>query len=271
MGMENQSAGIYKVNFRTSEVEAVITTTNFMNSPFNSPNDVVADPVSGALIFTDPIYGFVQGFRPRPRVGNWLWMYPMKEGSKEQRPQELKVVAEGFSRPNGVAFASAKGDVLYVTDTGYSPGADWMSNLDFQNAFAHNASVFDSQHIHELASDIHPLNPRAIYAFDVRRDEDGHIVSLEKRRIVAIAREGIPDGIKVDCDGHIYTGQSNGVGIYSKDGRFLGSVNVPEGAANLVLVPREDEHGNSQTQMVIMGEVSIYSITLNTKTCVISR
>jgi len=270
-GMENQSAGIYKVNFRTAEVEAIITTTNLMNAPFNSPNDVVVDPVSGALIFTDPIYGFVQGFRPRPQVGNWLWMYPMKNGSKEQRPHDLKVVADGFSRPNGVAFASAKGDVLYVTDTGYAPGADWMSNLDFQHAVANDSYVLDSEHMHELANDVHPLQPRTVFAFDVQRDDDGNIVSLFNRRIVAIATEGIPDGIKVDCDGRIYAGQSNGVGIYSKDGKFLGSVNVPEGAANLVLIPRTDEQGNTKTQLVMMGETSIFSILLNSKTCVISR
>jgi len=236
LGLENQkAAGIYRLNVVTQEVEPIITKTSHPGEYFNSPNDLVVDPVSKALLFTDPSYGYEQGFRPYPKTGNWLWMYAMPElgssgGEHEQQPHNLKVLGgrETFARPNGVAFASERGDVLYVTDSGYFPGA--------------------------------------VYAFDVQRDDAKNIVSLSNRRFLFAAQAGIPDGIKVDCEGRIYTGENNGVAIYSSAGARLGVVETPEGVSNFVLVPREDS-----TQLVMMGEMHVYSTAISTKTCVIAR
>lgn len=235
LGLQNQkAAGIYKLHMATQEVEPVITKTNHAGAPFNSPNDLVVDPVSKALLFTDPIYGYEQGFRPYPKVGNWLWMYSMQENGTNtnyEQPQNLKVLEglESFARPNGLAFASQQGDVLYVTDTGYFPGV--------------------------------------IYAFDVQRDAAKNIVSLSNRRLLLSAQDGIPDGIEVDCEGRIYTGENNGVAVYTKEGARLGVVEVPEGVANFVLVPREDAQGQASTQLVMMGELHIYSTVIKAKTC----
>jgi len=77
--------------------------------PLNSPNDVVV-AADGAIWFTDPGYGHLQGFRPAPQLGDLV--YRLDPGSGE-----LDVVAEGFDKPNGLAFSPAE-DVLYVTDSG---------------------------------------------------------------------------------------------------------------------------------------------------------
>ncbi len=42
---------------------------NWGGLPFNSPNDVAVHGPSGALLFTDPDYGWFHHHRPRPQVG----------------------------------------------------------------------------------------------------------------------------------------------------------------------------------------------------------
>merc|ERR1719203_965065 len=117
----------------------------------------------------------------------------------------------------------------------------------------------------KATSNIDPLAPRTIYAFDVLRDQQQNIYGLSGKRVVAIADEGIPDGIKVDCAGNIYAGQDNGVGVFSAGGQRLGNIQGPK-TGNLVLVPR-----GCRTQVVMMGETQIFSVFLNTKTCIVSR
>merc|ERR1719220_2765262 len=127
-------AGVFSLNVKTGETAPVITTSSFMGMPFNSPNDVVKDPLTGALLFTDPIYGWEQGFRSTPQLGNWLWMYPTANKTRQERPADLRMVADGFMRPNGVCFASEKGDVIYVSDTGYFYGNENLSPVKVQEA-----------------------------------------------------------------------------------------------------------------------------------------
>jgi gluconolactonase len=75
----------------------------------NSPNDVVVKS-DGTVWFTDPSYGHLQGFRPEPEVGDYVYRY-------DPRTERLSVVADSFDKPNGLAFSPGE-DVLYVTDSG---------------------------------------------------------------------------------------------------------------------------------------------------------
>ena len=77
--------------------------------PFNSPNDVVVAG-DGALWFTDPSYGHLQGFRPEPMLGDFVYRH-------DPATDQTAVVADGFDKPNGIAF-SADERVLYVADSG---------------------------------------------------------------------------------------------------------------------------------------------------------
>src|ERR671934_94067 len=64
---------------------------------FNSPNDVVVKS-DGTIWFTDPSYGFLQGFRPEPEAGDHVYRFDPRSG-------RLTVVADSFSKPNGLAFS----------------------------------------------------------------------------------------------------------------------------------------------------------------------
>jgi gluconolactonase len=77
--------------------------------PLNSPNDVVVKS-DGTIWFTDPSYGYLQGFRPTPAIGDHVYRYDPKSGS-------LMLVADGFDKPNGLAFSPDE-RVLYVGDNG---------------------------------------------------------------------------------------------------------------------------------------------------------
>jgi gluconolactonase len=62
----------------------------------NSPNDVAVG-ADGAIWFTDPTYGHLQGFRPEPEVGAFVYRWDPVTGVAD-------VVADGFDQPNGIAL-----------------------------------------------------------------------------------------------------------------------------------------------------------------------
>jgi gluconolactonase len=78
-------------------------------APLSSPNDVVVKG-DGTVWFTDPSYGFVQGFRPEPALADAVYRH-------DPRTRETMVVADGFDKPNGLAFSPDE-RVLYVGDSG---------------------------------------------------------------------------------------------------------------------------------------------------------
>jgi gluconolactonase len=47
-----------------------------------------------------------------------------------------------------------------------------------------------------------------------------------------MADTAIPDGIKCDLDGNVYSGCGDGVSIWAPDGTLLGKILVPGGVAN---------------------------------------
>jgi gluconolactonase len=77
--------------------------------PLNSPNDVVVKS-DGSIWFTDPSYGWLQGFRPEPMMGDHVFRY-------DPHSRALEVVADGFDKPNGLCFSPDE-RVLYVADNG---------------------------------------------------------------------------------------------------------------------------------------------------------
>lgn len=93
--------------------EAKLLVTNFHGRPFNSPNDVVVHS-DGSIWFTDPIYGWEQGIRPRPRLPNQVYRY-------NPETDNIRAVAEGFGRPNGICFSPDE-KTVYITDTDYIHG-----------------------------------------------------------------------------------------------------------------------------------------------------
>jgi gluconolactonase len=84
---------------------------NSRGRPFNSPNDVVVAR-DGAIWFTDPSYGYLQGFRPRPSAGDHVYRHDPATGETARVARSVC-----FDKPNGLAFSPDE-RVLYVADNG---------------------------------------------------------------------------------------------------------------------------------------------------------
>ncbi|BEI87265.1 hypothetical protein CcaverHIS002_0706110 [Cutaneotrichosporon cavernicola] len=204
---------------------------NFHGRAFNSLNDVIVLPprstedlpgsgeaessrlpARGSTVwFTDPTYGHEQGFRHTPELPSQVYVFNPETG-------DIRAVADGFDHPNGICF-SPDGKTCYVTDTAHIRGC---GTLD-------------------------PHKPSTIYAFDVvwpGVDLDIGGPSLQNRRLFAFADCGVPDGIKCDTLGNVYSGCGDGVHVWNKYGTLVGKIvlgladdNIGAGCANFCFVP----------------------------------
>jgi gluconolactonase len=125
-GSRRQPARITRVDRGSGEREPVVE--DWRGLPFNSPNDVVVAS-DGAIWFTDPSYGHLQGFRPEPMLGDFVYRHDPSTG-------QTAVVADGFDKPNGIAFSPDE-RVLYVTDSGANqePGSYYVTRPHHIKAF----------------------------------------------------------------------------------------------------------------------------------------
>ena len=156
----------------------------------NSPNDVVVKS-DGSIWFTDPSYGIDSDYEgnlsEREQTGNFVYHIDPKGG-------EVRVVAEDFVQPNGLAFSPDE-SLLYIVDTG---------RTHRENGPAH------------------------IRSFAV-----GDGGKLAGRGVFAECTAGLFDGFRLDTAGRIWTSAANGVHCYDPDGTLIGKVLVPEVVANV--------------------------------------
>jgi gluconolactonase len=136
-GTPAERARISAVDPLTGEAETVVD--EFAGLPLNSPNDIVVAG-DGSIWFTDPSYGFLQGFKPEPAHGDYVYRY---DGDR------LTVVEDSFDKPNGLAFSPDE-SVLYVGDSGAN----------------HELGSFDPRRAHHI---------RAFDVADGRRLEQGRL------------------------------------------------------------------------------------------------
>jgi gluconolactonase len=182
---EQQPAAITRVDRASGAAAAVVDA--YRGAPLNSPNDVVVTR-DGAIWFTDPSYAHVQGFGPEPQLPDAVYRFAAGE---------LTQVADGFEKPNGLAFSPDE-RILYIGDSGANqePGS------------------------------YHVDRPHHIVAFDVL---DGR--HLGPGRLFAVTTPGFPDGLKVDSAGRVYASAFSGVQIFSPAGDPIGEIELP-GAVN---------------------------------------
>jgi gluconolactonase len=125
-GSRWRPARISRVDRGTGDREVIVE--NWRGLPLNSPNDVVVAS-DGAIWFTDPSYGHLQGFRPEPMLGDFVYRHDPATG-------QTAVVADGFDKPNGIALSPDE-RVLYVTDSGANqePGSYYVARPHHIKAF----------------------------------------------------------------------------------------------------------------------------------------
>lgn len=72
-----------------------------------------------------------------------------------------------------------------------------------------------------------------IRAFDVATDGTLSNARLFAEMRAVSGERGVPDGMKVDEEGHVYCTGPNGIWVYDDNGRFMGRIVLPEVPANL--------------------------------------
>ena len=192
----------------------------FEGKRLNSPNDVVVKS-DASIYFTDPPYA-VQKATPgvaRPQ-GWWKAAIPGKE--------------LGFQ---GVYRLTPDGALELLVDDFALPNG---------LAFSPDESVL---YIDDSAQ-------KHIRAFDVRADG-----GLAKSRIVldmASNDPGVPDGLKVDLQGNIFSTGPGGVWVCRADGTLLGRIILPELPANL-------GWGEDGSVLFVTARTSVYRIQTKTR------
>jgi gluconolactonase len=105
----------------------------------------------------------------------------------------IDVVVDDFVKPNGLAFSPDE-TTLYIADSAVSDG---------------------------------PGLPSHIRSFRV--GDDGRLSGGE----VFVTTVGIPDGLRTDTDGHVWTSAGPGVNVYTPAAELLGRIDFPHDVTNL--------------------------------------
>jgi gluconolactonase len=166
-GTRSAPARISRVDPRTGQTDTFVDSWGGL--ALNSPNDVVVRR-DGTIWFTDPSYGYRQGFRPEPQVGNYVYRFDPPSGW-------LSVVADSLDKPNGLAFSPDE-QTLYVTDSGANdePGSYHIGRPHHVVAF----DVLDGRH----------LGPSRLFAVTTPGFPDGIKVDRDGR-VYASASSGV--------------------------------------------------------------------------------
>jgi len=136
---------------------------------FNSPNDVVVKS-DGTIWFTDPSYGWLQGFRPPPRRRDAVHRFDPATGT-------LTTVADSFDKPNGLCFSPDE-RTLYVTD----------------NGGPHHLKAFDVVDHEHLAGErvIHVSSPE--HPDGLKADSEGRLYASFAGGVEVLNPDGSPIG-----------------------------------------------------------------------------
>ncbi|HXH10307.1 MAG TPA: SMP-30/gluconolactonase/LRE family protein [Alphaproteobacteria bacterium] len=192
----------------------------FEGKRLNSPNDIVVKS-DGSIYFTDPPYAVQPSTPGMPRPADW-WTKPIPG-------KELPYQGVYRINPDGSLH-------LLVDDFALPNGL----------AFSPDESVLyidDSAHKH-------------IRAFDVR--PDGTLTNSRILLDMASEDPGVPDGLKVDVQGNVFSTGPGGVWVCRPDGELLGRIVLPELPANLAW-------GEDGTVLFLTARTSVYRLPTKTR------
>jgi gluconolactonase len=182
----------------------------------------------------------------------------------EEKPGEVKTLCDSFegkkfNSPND-AVVKSDGSVWF-TDPPYGTPKDQKREIDKQGVYRFHdgkvtmaASDFDMPNGLCFSPDEKKLyiadsgKPHHIRVFDVVDNE------LKNGKIFCVIDKGVPDGIRCDEQGNVWSSAGEGVQIFSPEGKLIGKILVPEVPANLCF------GGADGKTLFITARHSLYSI-----------
>jgi gluconolactonase len=212
---------------RDGLVEVVVD--RWAGVPFNSPNDVIVKS-DGTIWFTDPSYGIRKAGEGHPgelQYGDhFVFRFDPRDGS-------VTPVVIDVEMPNGLAFSPDE-SLLYVADSGMLPPTGARE----------------------------PTRPggHSIHCYDVF---DGRLCK-NGREFVEV-NPGLPDGIRVDEAGNVWSSSFDSVQVFTPGGERVEQVPVAEKVANLCF------GGDDGRTLYITATTSLYRIRTTVRDTVAVR
>jgi gluconolactonase len=171
-----------------------------------------------------------------------------------------------LNSPNDAVVA--RDGAIYFTDPDYGLGGKpreidgcWVFRLDPQTGSLRVlARDFDKPNGIALSPDGRRLyvadagKPRHLRVFDLTADG-----GVENGREFARIDNGVPDGIRCDAAGRVWSSAGDGVQVFDPEGRLLGKILVPEPPANLCF------GGEDGKVLFITARTSLYSIPVRVR------
>jgi gluconolactonase len=167
-----------------------------------------------------------------------------------------------FNSPNDVIVESD--GTIWFTDPPYGVPKGQQREIEKQNVYRVKDGVatiavddFDMPNGLCFSPDESKLyiadsgSPHHIRVFDVQNGE------LKNSRTFAVLDNGIPDGIRCDEKGNIWSSAGDGIHVFTPDGQLIGKIPVPETPANLCF------GGADGKTLFITARTSLYSIETN--------
>lgn len=185
---------------------------------FNSPNDVVVKS-DATIWFSDPSYGIRKPGEGHPGEQEYGDHYVFRF---DPRDATVVPVVIDVEMPNGLAFSPDE-SLLYVADSGTSPPD---GHRDPKRPGGHSIHCYD--------------------VFDGRHCKNG-------REFVEVD-PGLPDGIRVDETGNVWTSSMDSVQVFDPAGEQVERVPVPEKIGNLCF------GGEDGRTLYIVATTSLYRI-----------
>jgi gluconolactonase len=204
-GNETWAGGIYSIDTNTYQTD--IEVNSYFGVRFNLPDDVTlgAFPPSSStnttkthkpvIFFTDPgLRAIVSSYTNPDPLPNAVWRFSPTEQLLTSVISRADILI-----PNGIRV-NANFTKLYVTDS--TPIPPSFNDTQAGGGYAQSGSP-------------------AIYSYDL--SPEGYPYN---KRMLGIARHGIPDGLHIDDAGRIWTGEGEGIVVRSAEGRVLGLFNA---------------------------------------------
>jgi gluconolactonase len=174
------------------------------------------------------------------------------EGKRLNSPNDLVVKSDGSIYFTDPSYGVSKDREELGFYGVYRLASDGKLTLLVKDLVLPNGLAFspDEQKLY-----VNNSEAKYIAVFDVKPDG-----TLTNERLFADLKDasqgGVPDGLKVDLEGNVYSTGPGGVWILSPDGKVLGKISVPETATNLAW-------GESDRKtLYITGSTSLYRIRL---------
>jgi gluconolactonase len=211
---------VWRLERMDAKAQVTILADSYQGKKLNSPNDLVYRS-DGSLYFTDPPYGF---------------------RTQSDTDPEKQLNVNGVYRIPGAL----------TQNPGAAPARSQLQLL-IKDLPRPNGIVFSPDEKYLYVSNSEPKKFWMRYSVKA----DG---TLTDGKVFFDAgsdpRLGLPDGMKVDQKGNLYSAGPGGVWIFSSAGKHLGTIDIPEKVGNVAW------GGADHKTLYIMDGPSIYRISL---------